>query len=419
MSAPNAHAELDERPSVAVIGGGAAGFFAAITCAESNPRAQVRIFEQSSQFLTKVAKSGGGRCNVTHACYDPRLMASRYPRGERPLRSVLHRFQVSDAIQWFEARGVKLKVEADGRIFPVSNDSRSVVDCLLSAARASGVGLHLKSPVESAQFVDRKFSLKVGGEHCQVDRMLLATGGTRVPSGARIASGFGHHPVDPVPSLFSFHADVEWLRDLAGLSCEAEIGCSEAKRRETGPVLFTHRGLSGPAVLRLSAWAARALADVDYQFDLRINFLPGEDEASSQTLLQRQRESDPAKKIFNAAPGNLPSRLWVGLCRRAGIPQETRWSELTRHHRSTLAAALTRLSVAVDGQSLNKDEFVTCGGVPIREVDFKTMESRIQPGLHFAGEVLDVDGITGGFNFQAAWSTGWAAGIAMAVNPVE
>ncbi len=401
-------------PTVGIVGGGAAGFFAAITCAEANPAARVHVFEQSSHFLTKVARSGGGRCNVTHACFDTRLLATRYPRGERPLLGPLHRFDARATVDWFERRGVALKTEADGRMFPRSDHSATIVDCLLEAAQAAGIHLQTSAGVSAARWEHGQFHLTVGDDVFPCDRLLLATGGSRVPTGARIAAGFGHRPLPAVPSLFSFDSNTEWVHDLAGVSCEAEAAVPGTRLRQTAPLLFTHRGLSGPAILRVSAWGARELEAMSYRFPVQLNFLPGRNEHAAAELLQSQRDEFPNRKVVTSPVTPLPARLWAQLCANVALPEETRWNALTRAHRTALAAALVRTVIPIQGKSLNKDEFVTCGGIPSEEVNFKTMESRLQPGLHFAGELLDVDGVTGGFNFQAAWTTGHIAGHALA-----
>ncbi|MGC1480309.1 MAG: NAD(P)/FAD-dependent oxidoreductase [Chthoniobacterales bacterium] len=399
-------------PTVRIVGGGAAGFFAAITCAEANPDASVHLYEQSAHFLTKVARSGGGRCNVTHACFDNRLLATRYPRGERALISPLHRFDARSTVDWFEQRGVRLKTESDGRIFPRSDLSATIVDCLLEAARAAGVIMETGITVTAAEHTTSGFSLRVNDTRVPCDRLLLATGGSRVPSGTRIAASFGHQPNPPVPSLFSFDTSEAWVHALAGVSCEAEV--STARLRQSGPLLFTHRGLSGPAILRLSAWGARELAGSDYRFPLTVNFLSGRTEHDASALLKAERERHPGRKIHTSPLASLPARLWQSLCQQVGIPEPTRWTTLTRNHQLSLGNALVRTTLPIHGKSLNKDEFVTCGGISLKETNLKTMESRLQPGLYFAGELLDIDGVTGGFNFQSAWTTGWIAGHSLA-----
>ncbi len=401
---------------IVIVGGGAAGFFAAITCAEANPAAPVTLLERGPQFLAKVRISGGGRCNVTHACFDTKQFTTRYPRGERALLAPLQKFSARDTVAWFTARGVKLKTESDGRMFPVTDSSQTIVDCLMNAANAAGVKLVLNCGVEKVtRSAGGGFELNLtNGEKLGCDRLLLATGGCRAAAG-ELAVALGHTLEAPVPSLFTFHIETPWLRELAGISVEsAEVSIPAAKLRERGPVLLTHWGLSGPGILRLSAWGARTLHGLDYKFSLLVNWLPNLDAAQVDAVLNSRRENQPAKFVVNTPLSPLPARLWEQLVLTAGIGRETRWAAVARAAQHKLGLQLIRTELPVTGKSLNKDEFVTCGGVRLREVDFKTMESRVCPGLHFAGELLDIDGITGGFNFQAAWTTGWLAGQALA-----
>ncbi|MEI6780782.1 MAG: NAD(P)/FAD-dependent oxidoreductase [Verrucomicrobiota bacterium] len=401
---------------VVVAGGGAAGFFAAIACAEAAPGLEVSLFEKGPQFLSKVRVSGGGRCNVTHACFDAREFAAHYPRGERELIAPLQRFQASDTVAWFQSRGVKLKTERDGRMFPVTDSAQTIIDCLLSAASAAGVRLHLNRGVDSAtKRPDGAFDLKLSdGETLACGCLLLATGGCRAPALGQLAVSLGHSLEPPVPSLFTLHIDTPWLRELAGVSVEAvEATVPGTRLSETGALLLTHWGLSGPAILRLSAWGARALHRLNYRFPLRLNWLPRFSPEALAAELQSRREAQPARLVVNTPIAPLSARLWERLVRASGIPGDTRWAALSRSARHQLVQQLLRTELPVTGKSLNKDEFVTCGGVRLSEVDLKTMQSRLCPGLYFAGELLDLDGLTGGFNFQAAWTTGWIAGNGM------
>ena len=405
------------RERIVIAGGGAAGFFAAIACAQANREREVSLFERTSQFLTKVRISGGGRCNVTHALFDARTFTERYPRGERELISPLHRFSALDTIAWFEARGVRLKRENDGRIFPVTDSSETVITCLLAEARKAGVHLFTRKGIESARVRPQDaFDLKLSdGESLACDRLLLATGGCRDPVGAKIARGLGHTIEPAVPSLFSLHVPTEWLRALPGISAaDVKLSVPETKLCERGSLLITHNGVSGPAVLRLSAWGARILHEMDYRFRLRVNWTPKMNDAVVRSEFQERRRTQPNRRVINSPVGSLPVRLWEQLVRNAAIAPETIWTSLRRDGTAALIRELRATELEVNGKSLNKEEFVTCGGVRLREINFKTMESRITPGLYFAGELLDIDGITGGFNFQAAWTTGWIAGHAMA-----
>ena len=401
---------------IVIAGGGAAGFFAAIACAQAQSENDVRIYERASHFLTKVRISGGGRCNVTHAALEPRTFSSRYPRGERALIGALHRFSPEDTVVWFERRRVQLKREEDGRIFPVTDSSATVIDCLMSEAKSAGVQLIARNGVEAAERCDDGFIVRLtSGEFLPCDRLLLATGGARDVAGAVIARDLGHTIEPPVPSLFSLHIATPWLRELPGVSVpDVELSVPGTSLRERGPLLITHNGVSGPAVLRTSAWGARLLAERDYEFTLRVNWLPDMDDSEIAAELQARRTTQRKRHVASSPIAPIPARLWEQLAVQAGVTRETIWTTVTRAQAVALAGLLTRTELPVNGKSLNKDEFVTCGGVSLREVNFKTMESRIVPHLYFAGELLDIDGITGGFNFQAAWTTGWIAGHGMA-----
>lgn len=398
---------------IIVVGGGAAGFFAAIAAAEQGSR--VILLEKTARVLDKVRISGGGRCNVTHACFEPREFVTRYPRGGKALLSPFQKFSARDTVAWFEARGVKLKTEADGRMFPVTDSSQTIVDCLVHAAQTAGVTVRLNSSVQSVvKNAAGQFELVVGTETLTCDRLLLATGGCRAAAAGQLAASLGHTIEAPVPSLFTLQIASPWLATLAGVAVTAEVSVPGTKLRECGPVLITHWGLSGPAVLRLSAWGARALHDLNYQFPLLINWLPESTADAIQQEFQARRVTCGAKLLLNVPLFPLTIRLWEQLVTASGVPRDTRWSALSRPQAQALAQQLLRTEFPVTGKSLNKDEFVTCGGVKLDEVNFKTMESKRCPGLHFAGELLDIDGVTGGFNFQAAWTTGHVAGHAMA-----
>jgi len=418
--ATRSSSHLGSRPlkphRVIVIGGGAAGFFAAIRCAESNPDADVRILEKGSRFLDKVRISGGGRCNVTHDCFDARDFTTRYPRGRNALIGPFTRFQARDTVEWFEARGVALKTERDGRMFPTTDTSQTIMDCLLHSARQAGVQLCLHRGVKRVERGSSgEFAVHLEtGDLLECDKVLLATGGCRAGGAGHLATALGHTLEPPAPSLFTFRIELDWLRSLSGISVpDASIEVLDTKLRERGPLLVTHWGLSGPAVLKLSAWGARALQERHYQFEIRVHWMPGSTPESLAQAVEGQRREAGTRLIAKTPLPPLPLRLWEQLAREAGVGPETRWSGLSRSVRQTLLAQIAGTRFKVTGKSMNKEEFVTCGGVRLKEVEFKTMESRICPGLYFAGELLDIDGITGGFNFQAAWTTGWIAGQAM------
>lgn len=407
-----------EQRHIAIVGGGAAGFFAAITAAEAAPGAAVSIYEATAQVLAKVRVSGGGRCNVTHACFEPRELAKRYPRGGRELVGAFARWQPRDTVEWFQARGVALKTEADGRMFPVTDNSQTIVDCLLGAARKAGVAIRTNCAVRDAtRRGDGRFELELaGGETARADRLLLAAGGHKDNAGFAIARRFGHTIEPPVPSLFTFNIRDPRLEGLAGVSVEdaATEVVGQKALKERGPLLVTHWGLSGPAILKLSAWGARTLHDCGYRFTLRVNWAPAFNPESARLALESARTGNPKKRLATWSPLGLPSRLWEKLVAAAGLASDAVWAGVGNQALRALAAQVCTAEFAVAGKSTFKEEFVTCGGVRLGEVDFRTMESRLVPGLHFAGEFLDVDGITGGFNFQNAWTTGRLAGLAMA-----
>jgi predicted Rossmann fold flavoprotein len=407
---------------VTVVGGGAAGFFAAIACAEKlGARGQVTLYEATAHPLAKVRVSGGGRCNVTHACFEPRELVKRYPRGGRELLGAFHRWQPRDTIAWFAEHGVETKTEADGRMFPVTDDSATIVDCLQQAAAKAGVKIITSLGVRKVERVAREngppdfWVTLTNSEGVRCERLLLATGGNKSSAGLTIAQALGHTIEPPVPSLFTFHIDDKRLEGLSGVAVEnAGAHVPGTKLRTEGPLLITHWGMSGPAILKLSAWGARDLAAVNYEFPLEINFAAAHTRDTLVRELGAVRAKNPRKQIATWSPLEMPQRLWERLVGAAGIVPATPWAQVANTALATLASQITAAEFKVVGKSLFKEEFVTCGGVRLSEVDFKTMESRVCPGLHFAGEVLDIDGITGGFNFQSAWTTGWLAGQAMA-----
>lgn len=406
---------------IAVIGGGAAGFFGAIHAAEANPQAVVVLFEKSNKLLAKLRISGGGRCNVTHACNDNSLLVKSYPRGERELRGPFERFSVKDTIAWFRKRGVQLKTEADGRMFPVTDDSETIAQCLERAAKEAGVKILMQTGVDAITPVPGQgFLLRTGKAELSYDKVLVGTGGGPKISGFDWLAELGHSIVPPVPSLFTFNLEKHPLKELMGVAVNpAEIKIEGSKLQSTGPLLITHWGLSGPAVLRLSAWGARELNEKDYSFNALVNWEPGKREEELQKLLMELRKEHPKKLPANTNTFAFPNRMWEWLVNRAGINPELRWADISNKDINKLAAILHRTVLPVRGKSTYKEEFVTAGGIALRDVDMKTMESRKCPGLYFAGEVLDIDGITGGFNFQAAWTTGYIAGRNMGLGELK
>ncbi|QLE56145.1 NAD(P)/FAD-dependent oxidoreductase [Nostoc sp. TCL26-01] len=402
---------------IVVIGGGAAGFFGAIACARLNPEAEVTLIEASHQLLGKVRISGGGRCNVTHACFDANELVQNYPRGGKALRGAFSRFQAQDTVAWFAAQGVLLKTEADGRMFPTTDNSETIVNCLMDAAQAAAVEIWTKAPVVSVKHSpNHQFEIVLkSGEVKKCDRLLLATGSSLV--GYKLAQALGHHIEPPVPSLFTFNIVEAKLRALAGISVNPVrlrlYSGEKSSLEQIGPLLITHWGLSGPAVLKLSAWGARLLHDQHYQATLLINWLPDlSPEEVKQKILGVKNEW--GKRAIALHRGvDLPHRLWQYIINRAGINPDDRWAGLSNKTLNLLIQELTQGKYAVNGKGVFKEEFVTCGGVNLKEVNFPTMESKLVPGLYFAGEILDIDGVTGGFNFQSAWTTAYLAGTAM------
>ena len=400
-----------------VIGGGAAGMFAAIACKESNPELSVAVLEKGPRFLTKVGISGGGRCNVTHSCFDPRELVSRYPRGSRELRGPFSKWQPSDTIAWFEDRGVELKTEDDGRIFPTTDDSQTIIDALLAAARAAGVGLMKKQSVKAIEKERDGYSLLTRDERFTAKKIMLATGSLKEGPLAKNLVELGHSIQELAPSLFTFNIDDLRLKDLQGIAIEpAQVRILGSKLHNIGPVLITHWGLSGPGVLKLSAIAARELQQRDYTFEIEVNWLASMSQQQALEAIKLARKERSKQQIGTRTLFGLPQRFWDRLLQTAGIRRDTVWSQLRAEHEKGLLRELTQMPLSVKGKSMNKEEFVTCGGVTLKEVDFRKMESRISPGLHFGGEVLDIDGITGGFNLQSAWTTGRLAGLAMAAS---
>ena len=396
-----------------VVGGGAAGFFSAITCAEKSGKS-VLILEKTSQLLQKVKISGGGRCNVTHNCFEPRELSRNYPRGEKALIGPFHRFGAADTVEWFASRGVTLKTETDGRMFPDTDSSQTIIDALLGAADAAGVSIHTSEGVTSVVKNEGTFELVTdAGNSYTAACVLIATGGTRIAAGARLAASLGHELQPPTPSLFTFKIKDPLIEGLLGLSVSpAEVSIQQSKLSSRGPVLITHWGLSGPGILKISAQGARELAEQDYRFDISVNWLPDADPAA---VIAEKRLSEGKRQLSGRSPfASIAKRLWLRLVVAAEVPDATTWAQLSKTQAAQLVSQLTASTFAVSGKSTNKDEFVTCGGISLNEINFQTMQSKLVNGLYFAGEVIDVDGVTGGYNFQNAWTNGFHAGSAIA-----
>lgn len=398
---------------IIVIGGGAAGFFCAVNCARLNPKANVTILEKSSKLLAKVRISGGGRCNVTHQCFDNRELAKNYPRGEKELLSAFNRFSVTQTIEWFEERGVELKAEEDGRMFPVTDNSETIIHCLLEEARKYNVQIKTNSDVKKIELTAGHFLLTfINGEQITCDKLVISTGGNPKESAYEWLKELGHTIVKPVPSLFTFNIPNKKLTELMGVSVPlAKVKIMSSNLEYTGPLLITHWGLSGPAVLKLSSWGAKLLSDLNYNFTIHVNWLSKLNEEKLRIEFDTIRKENPAKQILNTRPVDLPKRLWEYQVQKAEIAVNLRWADLPKKKLNSLINSIVNDEYKVSGKTTFKEEFVTCGGINLKEIDFKTMQSTKVPGLYFAGEVLNIDGITGGFNFQNAWTTGWIGAV--------
>ena len=399
-----------------VIGGGAAGFFCAINAARMNRSLKVTIIEKSNKLLSKVKVSGGGRCNVTHACFDIAEMSKRYPRGRHFVKKTFHQFFTTDIISWFEERGVKLKTEEDGRMFPVTDSSQTIINCLVQEANKFGVGILMNREVKKIEKQLSTFNLQLStGENISANFVCVASGGYPKSSMFDWLRESGHTIEEPVPSLFTFNLPNHPITKLMGVSVEnAKVKIQKSKLEEAGPLLITHWGLSGPAVLRLSAWGARELKIMNYEIRIIINWLSDYNEENLRKRFQELRDSNASQKVINKNSFGLPSRLWEFLAEQSGIKSEWRWADLPSVIQNKFIKNLCSYECEVKGKTTFKEEFVTAGGIKLNEVDASTMMSKKCQNLFFAGEVLDVDGITGGFNFQHAWTSGWVAAKAIA-----
>lgn len=400
-----------EGKSLVVIGGGAAGFFCAVNAARQHQGLQVILLEKSSKLLAKVRISGGGRCNVTHACFSIAEMVKHYPRGAQMLKKAFHHFFTTDTIAWFKERGVVLKTEADGRMFPITDSSETIIACLLKEAGKYGVDIRMNAAVESLRPIEGKWQVGIAnGQTIKADFVCVAAGGYPKAGMFDWLTALGHTIQPPLPSLFTFNMPGNPITTLMGISVEAAtVKINGTKLAETGPLLITHWGLSGPAMLKLSAWGAALLAEKAYRFSITVNWLPSFNENSLREHVQQLRFAQAAQKIHNRNPFGLPQRLWQYILTTCGIAEPLRWADLPAKEQNLLVKTLCGQAFEVNGKTTFKEEFVTCGGIQLSEVNAATMQSKLHPGLYFAGEVLDVDGVTGGFNFQNAWTTGWIA----------
>lgn len=396
---------------IAVIGGGAAGFFAAISCRNHFPNAQVTILEKSSKVLSKVKISGGGRCNVTNACFDNKKLSLHYPRGENQLRKAFEQFNTAETMEWFEARGVKMKVYPDNCVFPLVNDSQAIIDCFLNESKRLKIEIRYNQRIQQILKSENKFLIQTDENKLEFDRVIVTIGGQPKSSGFNWMEKLGHQIIEPVPSLFTFNMPKNSICELMGNVVEnATVKVEGTKLVGQGPLLITHWGMSGPAILKLSAWGARILNEKSYNFAILVNWLNELKEDDLRNQLKFTMLEQGGKMVTNLNPFPITNRLWVFLLQKSDISLEMRWKDLGKKNINKLVNTLLNDRYEVSGKTTFKEEFVTAGGISLQEIDFKTMESRVIKGLFFAGEVLDIDGITGGFNFQAAWTTGFIAG---------
>jgi predicted Rossmann fold flavoprotein len=392
---------------VLVVGGGAAGFFAAINTAEQNPKLKIAILERGLNVLSKVKISGGGRCNVTHAEFIPQELVLNYPRGEKELRGPFHNYMTGDTMEWFESRGVPLKIEEDGRVFPVSNSSQTIIDCFLEQVKKYKIELLLNHPVQGIRYKNETWELDTIKGVFSTPKLLIATGSN--PKIWKLLASLGHEVISAVPSLFTFNIKDPRLKTIPGVvATDVRVSVVDSNLESEGPLLVTHTGLSAPSILKLSAYGALELAEKKYKFQLQVNFI-------KQTLLECNKQlfevkkQSPKKTILKSAQFNLPKRLWEQLVMASNISDHLRWADVSKEKLHGLACELTQAVFKVDGKSTFKEEFVTAGGVELKGVNFKTFESKHYKNLFFAGEVLNIDAVTGGFNFQNAWTSAFIA----------
>lgn len=397
---------------VIIVGGGAAGFFTAINLGERHPNLKIALVERGKEVLAKVRISGGGRCNVTHACFDPKELVQYYPRGAKELLGPFHQFCCGDTIEWFSKYGVELKIEDDGRMFPITDSSQTIIDCFIQAAAQYKIDVLQGISVQGVFQTEQGWKLDTSKEGMTCSQLVFTTGSN--PKIWQMMTDLGHRLVDPVPSLFTFNIKDKRIADLMGVATPATVQVKGTKLEATGPLLITHWGMSGPGILRLSAWGARLLADKNYQFQLIVNWLPQFEREDLMDHLKNFKLEHAKKTVCKRGLFDFPTRLWERLVLAAGINETLTWADLSNKHLQTLISELQEGHYQVNGKSTFKDEFVTAGGIDLRDVNFKTMESKSCRNLYFAGEILDIDAITGGFNFQNAWTTGFLAAQAIA-----
>ncbi|MDR5589215.1 NAD(P)/FAD-dependent oxidoreductase [Christiangramia sp. SM2212] len=402
---------------ILIVGGGAAGFFTAINAAEFNPKLKILILERGKEVLTKVKVSGGGRCNVTHAEFIPAELVKRYPRGEKELRGPFHKFMTGDTIGWFGQRGIELKTEEDGRMFPITDSSQTIIDCFQKECKRLNIEILKGQSLKNLKKENDRWLIETTNDSFSTEKLMLATG-----SNSKIwnlLEKIGHRIVPAVPSLFTFNIKDKRIKGLAGISSEAEVKILGENLESSGPLLITHWGMSGPGILKLSAWGARQLNDLNYNFSIEVNWIPGNTSTDILEELKELKFSNSKQQVSTRPQFDLPKRLWHSIVEASGINTETKWADLNKVQLINLAEELTTAKFMVEGKSTFKEEFVTAGGIDLKEVDFKTFESKILKNLYFAGEILNIDAITGGFNFQNAWTGGYLAAKAMSSNAIS
>ncbi|MAN27816.1 MULTISPECIES: BaiN/RdsA family NAD(P)/FAD-dependent oxidoreductase [Mesonia] len=400
-----------QQREILIIGGGAAGFFTAINLAETKENLKITILERGKEVLTKVKISGGGRCNVTHAEFIPQELSKNYPRGEKELLGPFHQFMTGDTIAWFEERGIELKTEEDGRMFPITDSSETIIDCFLAETERLGIEIKTSHSVQNIEKHEKNWLVKTSKGDFSAEKIVIATGSN--PKIWKLLEQLGHQIIQPVPSLFTFNIQDHRIKDLAGISTFAHIKILDEKLESDGPLLITHWGLSGPGILKLSAWGARILEARNYHFKIQVNWLGYTTSEEVIEQLKKLKIEFAKQQLTTYAQFNLPKRLWLSLLNATKIPETQKWAGLSKRQMLQLARELTECQLTVNGKSTFKEEFVTAGGVDLKEVNFKTFESKIEPKLYLAGEVLNIDAITGGFNFQNAWTGGFLAAQAI------
>ncbi len=396
---------MNSKYDLIIVGGGAAGFFTAINCVETNPNLKVAILERGQEVLSKVRVSGGGRCNVTHACFIPNDLVKFYPRGEKELRGPFHQFCSGDTINWFERHGVALKIEDDGRMFPISDSSQTIIDCFIFATKKLGIDILTGQSVQSIYKGSDYWKVETHHETFSCQKLIMTTGSN--PKIWEMLTEIGHSIVPPVPSLFTFNIKDKRIKDLMGVSALATVKVKNSKLEASGPLLITHWGMSGPGILRLSAWGARELFDKKYQFVIQVNWLNDATIEETETKLKELKLEHSKKSVSKKSPFEFPNRLWESLVLASEINEDTKWADLTKKQLQNLTLQLINGEFQVNGKSTFKEEFVTAGGIDLKEINFKTMESKLHENLYFAGEIVNIDAITGGFNFQNAWTSGF------------